>query len=169
MVVAGAIVVAAGLPERAAFTGRLADGTLVGPDVGLAAPPFEAVTPDGATVALASLRGQPVLINFWATWCVPCEIEMGDLQTLYEARRDEGLRIVAVNLREPADAVRAWAADLGLTYDLVLDPTGEIAQAYALRGQPSTYVISPDGTITRVFYGAADASALETALAPYLR
>lgn len=164
-----ALVVSAGLPERAAFTGHvLPSGHTVAPEVGSLAPPFEAQTVDGSTIALSDLRGSPVVVNFWATWCVPCRAEMPELEALYQAHQARGLRVVGINVGDSVDDVLDWRDNLALTFDLVLDPTSAIADRYLLRGQPTTFVLSPDGAITSIVYGATSQSALEAALAPYL-
>ena len=115
----------------------------------------------------ADLRGEPALINFWATWCVPCRVEMPELQAFHDAHPTA--RVIAVNLGEPRHLVVDWVAQFGLTYDIALDPDGVIAAAYHLRGQPSTYIVSPGGAIMQIFYGATTRQSLETALEPFLR
>ncbi|MEO8395104.1 MAG: TlpA disulfide reductase family protein, partial [Chloroflexota bacterium] len=93
-----ALLFAAGLPNRAAYTGQiLANGQVVAPEIGAFAPPIDAPTLDG-TVDLAQLRGTPVIINFWATWCVPCRVEMPELQAYHQAH--PAARVLAVNLGE---------------------------------------------------------------------
>ncbi|MBC8171830.1 MAG: TlpA family protein disulfide reductase, partial [Anaerolineae bacterium] len=110
------------------------------------------------------LAGKPVIVNFWATWCEPCKLEMPELEQLYADYQIEGLRIIGVNLSETSQAVNEWREAFGLTFDLVLDTDGAVAALYQLRGQPSTYVISPQGMITQVFYGAVDVATLRAAL-----
>ncbi|MBZ0274952.1 MAG: TlpA family protein disulfide reductase [Anaerolineae bacterium] len=162
---AGLVVIAAGLPERSAYTGEtLVSGLVIAPELNAYAPDFTADVLDGAPVTLSALRGTPVILNFWATWCGPCRVEMPDLQALYAAHQADGLRILAVNLGETPAAMRPWRDELGLTFDLLLDPQGDIAGMYHLRGQPSTYVIAPDGIITHIFYGPTTQTALEAAL-----
>jgi peroxiredoxin len=162
------LVAQAGLPTRAEYTGILtADGQEIAPELNAFAPPFALQTINGSTLNLNSLRGLPVLINFWATWCEPCKVEMPSLQAIYDTYKDRGLRIVAVNLGEAPDTVRTWVQQMNLTFDVVLDPTAKIATLYQLRGQPSTYVVSPGGIISQIFFGPTTESALETALAPY--
>lgn len=164
------IALAAGLPERAVFTGRiLLDDQPVAPEIRALAPPFVGQTLTGGTVRLADLRGQPVVVNFWATWCEPCRVEMPDLQRVYDQYRAQGLRILAVNLGESRTAVAKWAQDFGLTFDVILDEDQRIAALYYLRGQPSTYVVSPDGMITHIFLGPTTESALSAALKPFLQ
>jgi peroxiredoxin len=164
---AAVAVIGAGLPERAAYTGLNLPGELpVAPEVNAIAPPFETVGLTGETVRLLDLRGTPVVLNFWATWCAPCVYEMPELQAFHEAHPEA--RLIALNLGERPDAIAAWVREYRLTFDVALDPTGEIAARYWLRGQPSTYVISPGGVITHIFYGATTRAALEEALQPYL-
>jgi peroxiredoxin len=162
---AAAIVVNAGLPERATFTGLIRPGERpIAPEIDALAPPFQAQTADGDTLNLSDLRGQPVILNFWATWCEPCRVEMPELQAVYEAHQADGLRVVGINLGEAREDVLDWRDQLGLTFDLVLDPAGEITARYYLRGQPTTFVISREGVITHIFYGPTTAAALENAL-----
>jgi peroxiredoxin len=168
--IAGALllIVNAGLPERAQFTGQVIPGQLpIAPEIAAVAPSFELPSFDNGSLRLSDLRGKPVVINFWATWCEPCRVEMPALQQVYETYQNQGLRILAVNLGEPATAVRNWVQDLGLTFDVLLDQDGSTATLYHLRGQPSTYVISPDGMIVQIFYGPVDEANLRNTLAPY--
>jgi len=162
------LVIQAGLPERATYSGRILPGELpVAPELNALAPSFRLPTLDG-TVNLLELRGKPVVINFWATWCEPCQVEMSDLQAVYESYREDGLRVLAINLGEPVEAVRGWAQTMNLTFDLALDKEQSVAALYRLRGQPSTYVVSPQGIITHIFYGPTTVEALENALTPYI-
>ena len=88
------ILINTGLPERAQFTGEIsADGLVSAPELNALAPNFILTTLDGSEINLPSLRGTPLLINFWATWCEPCRIEMPVLQRFYETHRASGLRI----------------------------------------------------------------------------
>jgi hypothetical protein len=77
--------------------------------------------------------------------------------------------VLAVNLGESRELIVDWVTQFGLTLDIVLDTDGSLADRYRLRGQPSTYLISPGGVITTIFYGATSRSALEAALEPFLR
>lgn len=161
------LVVTAGLPERAAYSGQiLPNGQVVAPEIGAIAPSWSAPTLDGS-IDLSALRGVPVVINFWATWCVPCAVEMPELQAFHEAH--PGARVLAVNLGESRHLIVDWVTQLGLTFDIVLDSDQSIASLYRLRGQPSTYVVSPGGVITGIFYGPTTRQALEGALEPFLR
>lgn len=159
------ILIAAGLPERADFTSTTVPGRIpVAPELNAAAPNFELVDINGQRIRLAERFGAPVIVNFWATWCEPCRIEMPILQAVYERFSPYGLRILAVNLGEAPGAVREWQQAFGLTYNLLLDPSQAVAALYRLRGQPSTFIIAPSGIITQIFYGPASAETLEAAL-----
>lgn len=162
------LIAAAGLPERADFTGQIMpDGQPVAPEIGAVAPPFQAVSLNGDTLNSLELRGQPVIINFWATWCEPCRLEMPALQAFYQRHQQQGLRLLAVNLGEDPAAVQDWAQQYGLTFDILLDEGRQIAALYQLRGQPSTYVLSPSGVITHIVYGPVTEPMLQSALSPY--
>lgn len=161
------LLVVAGLPQRAAYSGQiLPNGQIIAPEIGAVAPSWLAPTLDGS-IDLAALRGAPVVLNFWATWCVPCRVEMPELQALH--RSHPNLRVLAVNLGEPLDLIVDWVTHFGLTFDIVLDAEQSIAAAYRLRGQPSTYILSPEGVITHIFYGPTTRQSLEAALEPFLR
>lgn len=162
------IVLSMGLPERAEYTGQIIPGELpIAPEIGAVAPPFELTTTAGDKINLSTLRGSPVLVNFWATWCEPCRVEMPGLENLYRDYEAKGLHILAVNLGESSQAVQGWANDLGLTFDLLLDSSQQTATLYQLRGQPSTYVISPEGIITQIFFGPVNQDSFQAAIAPF--
>lgn len=166
---AGMLIAAAGLPDRAVYSSVFLPGETrpVAPELNAIAPPFTLRTVQGARVELLALRGQTVVINFWATWCVPCAIEMPELQMVYEALSGQ-FHLLAINLGESADAVRQWADRHGLTFPLLLDADLSVSSAYRLRAQPSTYIIAPDGSIVAAFFGPVSADVLRSALHPHL-
>jgi len=108
---------------------------------------FTAQTLDGRTVRLGDLKGQVVFLNFWATWCVPCKAEMPAMERLHRALRGQPFRMLAVNLQEDPAAIRKFVDELGLTFDIVLDPTGTITRDYAVNNLPLTYLIDKQGLI----------------------
>ena len=165
---AAVILLQTGLPERSQFTGALGDnGQLIAPEIGALAPSFEAPSLVDR-IDFRQLRGTPVILNFWATWCEPCVTEMPYLQSVYEQYRERSLRLIAVNLGETYPVVDSWVKRNGLYFDIAFDTDGAIATAYRLRGQPSTFVIAPDGRIANIFYGAVVNGQLEAAIAPFL-
>jgi peroxiredoxin len=120
------------------------------------APDFTLSTPDGQEVALSDFRGQPVLINFWATWCGPCRYEMPMFQQIYEDDEwiQKGLVILAVNQQESADDVREFMAQNGFSFTVLLDTTGEVSIRYGAMGIPATLFIDKDGIIKSAVMGA---------------
>lgn len=166
---AAALLFITGLPERADYTGFfLETGQRVAPEINSLAPPIDTTTLSNDALSLDGLRGSPVIVNFWATWCAPCRFEMAELQNLYEEHRASGLRILAVNLNEPTPLVQQWVDEMGLTYDILPDEDQAIARTYRLFAPPSTFVISPEGIIIQIFFGPVTADQLESVLAPYL-
>lgn len=132
---------------------------------GRAAPDFRLRSVDGIDLQLSDLRGDFVLLNFWATWCRPCRDETPDLQALFQTARREtaqgGLIVVGVNQQEEPDTVRAFTSEFGVTYPVVLDRAGEVSEAYRVgRGLPMTFLINPAGVIERIYYGRITSDAL---------
>ena len=113
------------------------------------APELNAVTLDGEAVSLSSLRGQPVLVNVWATWCAPCRQEIPELQALHEEYGGRGLRVVGVTVdHRAADAeVRRFVAEFGMTYDVWWDPDQTFLSGLGAMGVPITVLVDRDGTI----------------------
>ena len=107
----------------------------------------------GRPVSLASLKGQPVWINFWATWCPPCQRETPVLRDTFEAHKSEGLVLLAIDVQEPADTVRSYATRYGLTYSIGLDVTGAIFRTYRIFGLPSQYFIDHEGVVRGRYFG----------------
>jgi cytochrome c-type biogenesis protein len=136
-------------------------GVEVGTDVGNLAPNFEATTDTGETIALTGLRGQVVLLNFWATWCGPCRLEMPEFQKTYDARADDGFTIVAVNNREAVEDVIGFREEHELTFPLAMDEQGDIQDLYGVVMYPSTYVIGRDGRIVARHFGALTVAQLQ--------
>jgi cytochrome c biogenesis protein CcdA/peroxiredoxin len=133
----------------------------VGTNVGDIAPNFNTFTAAGQSASLQDYRGQTVLLNFWATWCGPCRIEMPEFQDAYDAHRDDGFTILAVNNQETAQQVQDFADELSLTFPLLMDLQGDIQFQYGVVNYPSTYLINPDGVITNRHLGPLTADAIE--------
>lgn len=112
------------------------------------APDFALPTLSGTTLRLSDLKGKVVLINFWATWCIPCKTEMPAIDALYQRHRDRGLEVVAVNLDVLSTAgVEAFVKEVGVTFRVVLDPSWSTAHAYRVVGIPTTYLIDRAGHV----------------------
>lgn len=143
-------------------TNAPSSGTVAAPQQGFLAPDFELNTTSGETVKLSDLRGQAVLVNLWATWCPPCRAEMQSIEKVYNEYKDQGFVVLAVNMTYQDDASRVmpFITEQGLTFPIVLDETGDMAQAYQLRSLPSSYFINRDGIIHEVVIGGPMAEAL---------
>ncbi len=121
---------------------------------------------DGNDVTLSELQGRPVILNFWATWCAPCRIEMPEFQAVYDNYPDGELAIIAVNLDEPVDRVsKFFRDDLGLTFTALLDDGGVVAEQYGVFTYPTTYFINKDGVVTAVHRGNLTEKYIEDYLA----
>lgn len=101
----------------------------------------------GVDVKLSDYRGQIVFLNFWATWCGPCRSEMPSMEKVYNDLKDEGFVILAVDLAEDNATVQSFVDELGITFPVVLDGTGEVGGVYDARSIPTTYLIDRDGNL----------------------
>jgi thiol-disulfide isomerase/thioredoxin len=132
------------------------DELVSSPRVGFLAPDFSLERLESADlVTLSNLRGKVILVNIWASWCPPCREEMPAINRVYQEYESQGFEVLAVNTTyqdNEADAA-AFAQNLGLTFPILLDRTGEISQSYLLRGLPSSYFIDREGIIRSVVVG----------------
>lgn len=128
-----------------------------GPGLGKPAPEFSLLGLDGTVLRLSDLRGKIVLVNFWATWCVPCRKEFPELVKAYEENKGDVV-VVGVDLQENVDQVRAFAEDFGARFPIVIDEKGEVADAYRVLGLPSSYFIDRDGVLRGQYFGAMTSS-----------
>lgn len=126
-----------------------------------ATPAFELAAWEGPAVSLAALRGQPVLLNFWASWCAPCRVELPSLELLATRHEAEGLQVFAVNYRETDGTLRRFIDETGLTLPVLRDRDGAAAQAYGVRVFPSSIAIGRDGRARFSVVGEVDWSGPE--------
>jgi len=134
-------------------------------EVGGTAPAFHGTDlRSGRPAALADYRGKVVLLNVWATWCPPCRVEMPSMQRLHEKLAGTDFRIVAVSVdgdafysaeKEGPREIMAFANGMGLTFDILHDPSGAIRDSYQTTGVPESFLIDRDGVIVKKVIGAA--------------
>ena len=121
--------------------------------VGKPAPDFTAESLDGSTLTLSDLQGSTVALNFWATWCVPCTVEMPALESAALRYADQGLVVLPVNAGESPDKVQDFMDTNGLTLPALLDPDGDILDLYAIRYFPTTIWVDADGIVRAEHFG----------------
>ena len=148
--------------SRSGYNGPTAVPDLI--TEGAEAPDFTGVTPGGDTYRLVELRGRPVAINFWATWCAPCRVEMPELQAAFESHADEGFTILAVNAGDSAEATQEFLDELGLTFPAILDEKGDIVDLYEVRVFPTTIWVDAEGLIRAEHYGPLTSDMIESYL-----
>jgi len=122
--------------------------------VGEAAPNFELQNLDGQSISLSSLKGSPVLINFWATWCGPCVSEMPYIQEIHEEWSDKGLIVLAINLGDNASQAEQFLQDHNLSLPVLLDTNKVVAPKYGIRAIPTTFFIDKEGIVRVKIIGA---------------
>jgi len=136
-----------------------------GLNIGNLAPDFTVTTIGDETITLSELRGQPVIVNFWGTWCGPCRREMPDLQNKFEAYEEDGLIILGLAVRDTVEDVRDFQKEFGLTFTLALDEGEVITEQYAIPGQPSTFILDRNGVIVFRSFSLITEEQLSEALA----
>jgi len=134
------------------------------PLIGSPAPEFNLTSLDGEKHSLDQYRGQVVLLNFWATWCKPCTKEMPAMQASYDALRDQGFFVLAINELEDVQKVREHIAEHQHTFEVLLDPDNHVANQYGVVGLPVSIFIDKTGHVTKIVKGGllTEQSILET-------
>ncbi len=130
----------------------------VRPEEGHLAPDFALKTLEGKTVRLSDLRGKKVvLLNFWATWCPPCRLEMPTMQRIYSDYKDKGFEVLAINIEPDAtEEIREFIQELRLTFPILLDPDMKVTRKYRLIGLPVSMLIDRQGIIRSKSLGYHD-------------
>lgn len=135
------------------------------------APAFDLPGLDGAPesrVRLEDLRGQVVVVNFWASWCTECRVEQPELNRAWEQFRDSGVVVLGVDFQDATGDARRFAATSGASYPMVVDEDSSTALDFGLRGVPETFVIDRDGRIVDRIIGPVTAAALAERIDPLL-
>jgi len=142
--------------ESPAMAPLLKQLDLIAYRAGTMPPAFSGRTLDARDLSLADLRGRAVVLNFWASWCQECRPEMPVLERLHRTLGPRGLAVVGINAREAPATARRYAADLQLSFPLVLDQEGRINGLYGVVGLPSTFLIGRDGRAVALAVGPRD-------------
>jgi peroxiredoxin len=120
------------------------------------APDFTLPSLDGPNLRLQEQRGRVVMINFWASWCGPCRVEMPHLARLYEKYRGSGFTVLAVNIDESPQKAASLATQLGMRFPVLLDTDKKVSRLYDLSTMPSTVLVDRDGRVRYVHRGYRD-------------
>jgi peroxiredoxin len=142
-------------------------GLIPSPREGFLAPDFSLDLVGGGQLTLSELRGDVVLINLWTSWCPPCRSEMPAIQQVYEANHERGLEVLAINMtyQDSETGAVEFVQELGLTFPVLLDRTGEVGYQYQLRSLPTTFFVDRQGVIRQVILGGPMSEVtLQTAL-----
>lgn len=127
------------------------------PAINTPAPAFRLMDLEGTAHSLAAYQGKVVLLNFWATWCGPCKVEMPAMEALYQAFRSQGMEILAVSVDQQGAAVtRPFKESMGLSFPILHDSDYQVGLTYGARTLPMTYVIDRKGIIRQRVFGARD-------------
>jgi len=140
-------------------------GLSVGLREGDVAPDFEFSAFDGRRMKLSDFRGHPVFLNFWATWCGPCRIEMPEIENSLRRHKDAGLVAIGINNSEAYTPAARYLQKAGVELTaFAYDPAGDIVKRYAVHGMPTSYFVDAQGVITRVSSGQLSAKVMESAV-----
>ena len=116
-------------------------------------------------IRLSDLRGRPIVMNFFASWCAPCKIELPFLRAAHENSKDSGFMVLGISNNDRREAMESFALEENLTYPIVIDGDNTVGVAYQVVGPPYTYFIDRDGKIAAIVSGELDEATLEKNLA----
>ena len=117
------------------------------------APDFSLQSLDGSTVRLSDLKGQVVLINFWATWCAPCREEMPLLDAIYQKYNRLGVELLGINVEDDASGARKYLNETPVTFPILFDADGRVSKQYQVKAMPSTILVDRHGNVRHIHYG----------------
>ena len=128
------------------------------------APDFELASLEDDTLKLSDFAGKPVILNFWASWCGPCRLEMPEMIRVYEAHQAHDLVVLAINMsfQDDYDSVLDFVTEFGVPFPVLLDNVGTTTtEIYSVLGVPTTFFVKPDGTILQEYIGAMSGEQLD--------
>jgi peroxiredoxin len=138
--------------------------------VGEEAPNFSLPTLSGDTITLDGLKGKVLLLNFWASWCTPCQEELPELQKIHQKYHERGFDVVGINIDKQQANAAKFVQRFGLTFPVLLDPESSTIQEYRGNAMPISYLLDQQGRVRHVFFGynPAKLAGMETAIAEAL-
>jgi len=131
------------------------------PQVGFLAPDFSLETTEGTSIQLSDLHGSAVFINFWDTRCMYCRYEMPGIQAMHETYSGQGLVVLSINKKDTPSDVQVYADRLKLTFPILLDSSGKVAEEYLAWDVPYSYFIDKDGIIQSIYIGEMKRSEMQ--------
>lgn len=169
-----AVLVGAVVAVVSAIVGLLSTGlgrdpsSVASPLIGRVAPDFTLSRLDGPALTLSTLRGQVVVLNFWASWCAECHTEQAALDQTWKKFQDSGVVVVGVNFQDTTADASDYVRAAGVSYPVVLDTDSRTALAYGLRGVPETFIVDRDGRIVERVIGPVNATRLSKTISSLL-
>jgi cytochrome c biogenesis protein CcmG/thiol:disulfide interchange protein DsbE len=149
---------------------RPASPTVIGghPLLDAPAPDFTVRDLDGQEVKLSEYRGRPVIVNFWASWCIPCREEFPILKSARDTYAAQGLEILGVTFQDDPESARAYMAKAGAAWPGLVDPDGAVAADYSVNGPPMSFFIDPEGVVRSIAYGPPPSGTIDDRIAAIL-
>lgn len=132
--------------------------------IGKRPPDFSLPGLHGETIKLSDYRGQVVLVNFWATWCPPCRVEMPEFESVYQDYRDQNFEIIGIDQGEPLDLVRSYLEENPYSWVFALDESGEASTKYGVYGLPQSFLLDEEGRVAYIWHGLVTRDSLERQL-----
>lgn len=131
------------------------DDSVEAAQVGFLAPDFNLYNLDSQEIGLSDLKGKPIIINFWATWCPPCKAEMPAFEKAFQEYQATDLQIIAINATDQDSQINVsqFIQQHGITFPIPLDPTGSASRDYLIHSLPTTYFIDENGVIIEIIIG----------------
>ncbi|MFW5940242.1 MAG: TlpA family protein disulfide reductase [Chloroflexota bacterium] len=148
-------------------TAEAASSVMEAPAAGHLAPDFTLETLNGDSFTLSDYRGQPVVLNFWATWCPPCRAEIPFFQAASRTYNGQ-VAVVGIDDGEPRGIVAPYVAEMGMTYPVPLDETSEVSRRYRISSLPTTFFIDSAGTIQNIHIGILNQAVLDDQISQLL-